>query len=710
MKKDWVEFYQRFADRLLDFKTDRKKLISIIKESYNEINMKYPFLEKGAESIDLCPFTVFGTFNKGISAENRISLLEKYKEKFNIDAPVPTGFDSIPVLNNLSAWFFAYQEKRNDDDIDNLWEFFEAAIRFADEGVENNKERFIKTYDQVMKQRQVKWNITFGLYWIRPYDYISLDSRNRNYLLKAATEYSKLLDDYASLKKPPNGSRYLELVERFKTAFKSDEVPHKDFPELSYQAFKTPFYDALKESAENPVELDTDNVNYWIYSPGRNSEYWDEFYAKNIMAIGFGDIGNLENFGSKTAIVEALKSDYDKDKTYKNSALALWQFSNEMKPGDVVYVKEGMYNLIGRGIVKGTYHYDESRTDYKHVRAMQWTHKGEWAHPGQAAIKTLTKISPYLDYINVLETIIRVNDPDDTGDGSGVEPTREYETYTEEEVLNEVFFSEAKYEMIVSILKNKQNLILQGPPGVGKTFAAKRIAYSMLGEMDKSRVKMIQFHQNYSYEDFIMGYRPTKEGFELKPGPFYEFCKTAEEDDENDYFFIIDEINRGNLSKIFGELLMLIEKDKRGESLKLMYKDELFKVPENLYVIGLMNTADRSLAIIDYALRRRFAFVDLEPEFESPNFNLIVKESNNSRFRALISQIKQLNETIEADENLGAGFKIGHSYFCVFESVTDERLEAIIRYEILPLLHEYWFDDKDKVATWKAKLLGVFDD
>ena len=172
--------------------------------------------------------------------------------------------------------------------------------------------------------------------------------------------------------------------------------------------------------------------------------------------------------------------------------------------------------------------------------------------------------------------------------------------------------NEQDYKTLVNVLKMKKNIILQGAPGVGKTFTAKRLAYSIIGAKNPDRVQMLQFHQSYSYEDFIEGYRPTENGFTIKKGSFYKFCKLAEDDDENDYFFIIDEINRGNLSKIFGELFMLIEKDKRGIELQLLYSDENFSVPANVYIIGMMNTADRSLAMLDYALRRRFSFFTMK--------------------------------------------------------------------------------------------------
>ena len=275
--------------------------------------------------------------------------------------------------------------------------------------------------------------------------------------------------------------------------------------------------------------------------------------------------------------------------------------------------------------------------------------------------------------------------------------------YTKEKFLQEVFISEKEYNKLVDLIKDKQNIILQGSAGAGKTYAAKRLAYSIIGEENKKQVKMIQFHQSYSYEDFIMGFRPSEnEGFELKEGVFYRFCKEAEDDEDNEYFLIIDEINRGNISKIFGELFMLIENDKRGEELELLYKDELFSVPKNLYIIGLMNTADRSLAMLDYALRRRFAFYEMKPAFDSEQFKNYKNKLNNNKFNNLIETVKELNKGIS--EELGEGFCIGHSYFCNLQTVTDDKLSQIIEYELIPLLKEYWFDDKDKVNDWDKKL------
>lgn len=282
------------------------------------------------------------------------------------------------------------------------------------------------------------------------------------------------------------------------------------------------------------------------------------------------------------------------------------------------------------------------------------------------------------------------------------------DAYTKDDFLNEVYMTEERYETLVNVLRNKKNIILQGAPGVGKTFAARRLAWSMMGEKDDSRIEFVQFHQNYSYEDFMMGYKPVEDGFELKYGIFYRFCQKAANQPDKEFFFIIDEINRGNMSKIFGELLMLIEKDYRGTKMTLAYNGLPFSVPKNLYIIGMMNTADRSLAMIDYALRRRFSFFEIEPGFDSQGFISYQNGLNSETLDELISKVKELNRKIAADKSLGRGFCIGHSYFCGRDVCTDEWLHSVVDYDILPMLSEYWFDDENEFQRWKNVLQGVF--
>ena len=281
--------------------------------------------------------------------------------------------------------------------------------------------------------------------------------------------------------------------------------------------------------------------------------------------------------------------------------------------------------------------------------------------------------------------------------------------YDKEDFLSEVYMTSEKYDKLKGLLLNKKNVIIQGAPGVGKTFAATRLAYSIMGIKDETRVEFIQFHQNYSYEDFIMGYKPSGEGFELQSGVFYKFCQKAASELDSPYFFIIDEINRGNMSKIFGELLMLIEKDYRGKKITLAYNGITFSVPKNLYIIGMMNTADRSLALIDYALRRRFSFFAMEPAFKSEGFREYMKSFDNDTFEILLQKITDLYFVIAKDPSLGNGFCIGDSYFCGQDECSDEWMQSVVEYDILPMLEEYWFDEPEKLQKWQNILRGVFN-
>ena len=511
MNFDWTNFYIEFADKLLKYKNNREELIEIIK-SINSIDISKIIMD---DNID--PFTIFETFNRGISNQNRINILIEIAKKFDINIKVPEKFSGVPVMLAIKSRFFDTKDAQAKIDIEYLWNIFEASINYADNNTNENREAFIKYYDLAKDIKGVKWSLTIGLYWIRPYNYVNLDETNREFLKDKFPKYYK--------KSLPNGEEYLNLCNELLEDIKKNI---KNLPELSQAAWKY---------GENPPP-----------------------------------------------------------------------------------------------------------------------------------------------------------------------PPPPKEPYTKDNFLQEVYINDKEYDKLKNLILDKKNIILQGSAGVGKSYAAKRLAYSIIGEKDNERVKMIQFHQSYSYEDFIIGYRPNENGFELKEGVFYKFCKEAEKDGR-DYFLIIDEINRGNISKIFGELFMLIENDKRGEeyALELVYKDdEKFFVPENLYIIGLMNTADRSLAMLDYALRRRFAFYDMKPAFKSEQFKEYQKNLKNSKFDNLIKKVEELNEVIK--EDLGEGFCIGHSYFCNLETVEIDKLSLIIEFELIPLLKEYWFDDKEKVNTWIKNL------
>ena len=459
-----------------------------------------------------------------------------------------------------------------------------------------------------------------------------------------------------------------------------------------------------KQITDAALSNDENAVRYWIYSP---YEAWDEQYNSGIITIGRDYLGDPMQYATRndmqTKMLECGTEKYTT--TYKNASLEVWQFIHDMKPGDIIIVKKGTKAVIGRGIVTSEFIYDDSKpTEFKYYRQIKWTHKGEWEHPGKAVTKTLTDITRYTEYVEKLKALFEDSEDENTDLDAAEEET--FEPYTADDFLQDVYMDEERYNTLKALLLTKKNVILQGAPGVGKTFAAKRLAFSIMGEKDNNRVKMVQFHQSYSYEDFIMGFRPTETGFELKKGVFYEFCRKAAEDDRP-YFFIIDEINRGNLSKIFGELFMLIESDKRGVELQLLYADEQFSIPSNVHIIGMMNTADRSLAMLDYALRRRFAFFEITPAFGSSGFRAYRTKVNNPKFDRLIATVEQLNDVIANDDSLGEGFCIGHSYFCTKATINDEWMKSVVEYELIPLLKEYWFDEAAKVKDWSRTLREV---
>ena len=686
----WTDFYSEFATSLLKYAPDRTKLIEMIKEIYTNAKMKLPTLERDNNIVDIDPFTIFALFNKGITNENRYAILTQVKDLFKISADVPNDFDGIPVANNMSATFYHFNGDREENDIENLWNLFRYAIIYADQ--QTNEAEFINAFNKVVSQKGVSWNITMGLYWIRPYTYINLDARNRKLLENNQSRFKPDMDIMKTLKRMVSAEKYLILMKKTKEIMSE----YNSFPELSFDAWKKTtddHYSFFNNNKSFNAEISKNTILYG--PPGTGKTYNTVIYAVAI----------IENKPLETIEAEVKSNGY-------NSVLERYNnYKNEELIEFITFHQSYGYEEFIEGIKPVMDNTDEAASDIRYSiedglfkafcnKAAIPVSKKANIELGINKNPTIWKVSLFTAGDNYIRTDclenghIRI-----CWDEYGAEITEDtdFSEFGGRNVLN-AFISQMKIGDIIFSCYTSTTIDAIGV---------------VTGEYEWCEDEYDFFKRkrnvNWIVRDIRENILDINNGNPLTQMSVYKLNRIALSDvmaiiekylpkvvveEKKNRVFIIDEINRGNISKIFGELITLIEPTKRtgqaeGMKVKLPYSAKPFGVPDNVYILGTMNTADRSIAMLDTALRRRFRFKEIMPDAN-------VLNGISVQGIAIPEMLTRMNKRISVLYD--REHTIGHAYFIPLkDSPTIEQLAEIFENAIVPLLQEYFYEDYEKI-------------
>ena len=684
----WIPFYKEFAEKLLQFQTDRKKLLKLIYNNRATLLVDYLHDEGGKDDLftDIDPFTTFGIFNR--SVKKRIRYAKLFKKLLNISADVPSDFVGIPVLDNRKSHFFGFKRDREDNDIDNLWNLFVKVVK---------KKNFENEYNKVIRQYAIRVNITMALFWIRPEDFLAFDSTNRAYLKE---QYGVILPN-----KAPEYSEYMSILDDIKEKMKKGVIKEKTFYELS-------------ANANNGGLDDVEWYDYWVLTWKRR---------KNVVLYGAPGTGKTYDvpefavrlcdpaFMAADPSREEIVSRYNQLKTEKR--IAFTTFHQSLDYEDWI---EGLRPVVNENN-QVTYEIESGIFKKLCEEAERPVVKDKQVGIADNAVVWKVSLAGTGDNDVRRECMennhIRIGWDDY---GPVISDETDWSIYNGEgKQILDAYINKMKIGDIVMSCYSSQTIDAIGVVVGDYEFEDKFPNYK--------RVRRVNWLVKNINENIV----EMNDGKTMTLGTVYrlnsitldnvksilEKYNTSSKMEENDkaYVMVIDELNRGNVSKVFGELITLLEADKRkgrinAESVVLPYSKKTFHIPNNVYLIATMNTADRSLGSLDYAIRRRFAFIAEKP------FGLDVKGFDEDLFEKVSSLfVKNFDEykesgwdptmKLEPADILSEEYKpedvwIGHSYFLMQDEEGNDNTTDRLLYEIIPLLEEYV---RDGVLTAEAQ-------